>query len=132
MLQSGIDNQLLLMNNQTITANTNGTIVLDLLRITSTQPAPQAYQLNVAIGAATLTAGHAYTFIAQSANDNAFAQMTVEARQIVSNANGLTANNVYVVAFSPLGRYVRLRVEVAGASPSVVVDKAWLSPATVS
>lgn len=131
MLQASIDNQLMLMVNQTITTTTNGTTVIDLDKVVSAQPAPQAYQINLDVGAATLTTGHAYTIIVQNSLNNAFTQITSEVRQIISNGNNSQANRLYVLAFSPDSRYVRLRIEVAGATPSITINKAWLSPAVI-
>lgn len=126
MLQAKIDSELLLMSNQTITTNTNGTTVIDLKKIVDAQPAPQMFQLSVDVGAATLTA-NTYTIIAQCAIDNAFSNLTHESRIVISTGNGFTAENLYVAGFSPNARYVRLRVEVSGTSPSIVIRKAWLS-----
>lgn len=76
------------------------------------------------------TGDETYTVKIQSSDSSTFASANVDEKSFDMGiaATGSTQTYLLIGGFSPRKRYVRVYFDVGGTTPSLTVDKVWISP----
>lgn len=132
--QTGVDNNLLVSDTQVTTSDEGGenaagtAIILDLKGKEN-----EAMSFFGRYTAADFTTeDETYIVKIQSSTSATFAEAVLDEKAItLPIAATLTGGNEQFgpVTFSPRQRYVRMFIDVAGTTPSLTIDKAYIAPA---
>lgn len=126
------DAQLLFSDAQAITADAASTNLIDLSAARQIgQGEPMGIAILVDVAADFTTTDETYEFELQTDDNEAFSSAADVIAQTITAAR-LTAGSLHVIPISPsilplLERYIRLRYDVGGTTPTITVT-AWLAP----
>ena len=126
------DAQLLFSDAQAITVDAASTNVIDLGAVRQIgQGEPMGIAILVDVAADFTTGDETYEFELQTDDSEAFGSAADVHQQLITAAR-LTAGSLHVIPLSPsilplLERYIRLRYDVSGTTPTITVT-AWLTP----